>query len=122
MHKYRVADKSRRTDVNGTVFASLAEMEYAAQLDLDPDIAYVFRQVPVQLGPDHRTVVDFLVATNPIPAGDRKIEAHEVKGMVKPADRKTWKLWAKYAPIPLRVVMKSGKGFKTVEVIDGRTA
>jgi hypothetical protein len=124
MNKYRVAAKEDRTDGDGVTFHSKAEMLYAEQLRLDPEIVWVLRQVPVQLGQDHKTVVDFLVCSllgravycgAMVPLFD--IEAHEVKGMVKPADRKTWKLWTKYAKFPLRVVKQSGKGFETIEMV-----
>ena len=113
MNKYRVAAKPDRTDADGIVFHSKAERLYHEQLKLDPDIAWVLRQVPVQLGPDYKTVVDFLVSYYAY-----RVEAHEYKGYVKPADRKTWKLWKKYAKFPLRIVKQKGKRFETVKVIE----
>lgn len=106
-NKYGVAPKEQRI-YKGQLYASKAEMEYAQRLDLDPDVKWWLRQVPVQLGEDTVTRVDFLVHEFNGASQSWRTYAVDVKGMETRDFKRIKKLWAKYAPFPLRIV-KRGK-------------
>ena len=79
----------------GVRYASKAEANHARRLDADKAAGVVdwwVRQVPVMLGEDHRTVVDFLVCER------GRAVFHEVKGADTPAWRRTRRLWRKRGP------------------------
>lgn len=95
------------TEFNGMRFDSKAEAEYAALLELQVKgghLRWWLRQIPVWLGtPQNRYRVDFLVCD---PAGG--LVFIDVKGMVKPADRKMLELWSVYGPEKLIFVKRRG--------------
>ncbi|HET6415047.1 MAG TPA: DUF1064 domain-containing protein [Polyangiales bacterium] len=92
--------RARRT-YQGRVYDSLDERRHAEQLDLDPDVVWWLRQPRFDLGEDDRYAADFLVVER-----NGTIYAVDVKGVETAGFRRTRKLWAKYADIPLRVVRK----------------
>jgi len=123
--KGRYGGVAQRTEYGGRVYDSRAEAEYAAQLDMmkaASEIAWWLPQVPIPLGPDFKTRVDFLVAklTTVICFGGLAshwalvIEAHEVKGKETREFAKVRKLWTKYGEFPLHVIKKGN-----VEIIEG---
>ena len=107
-HKYNVSPPDQRT-YKGRVYHSKAEMIHATTLDLDNAVAWWGRQVPFDLGEDHRYIADFLVQYE----DGNQLEVHEVKGRETPAWRKTKQLWRKYGTLPLRVITRG----RTVEII-----
>lgn len=113
-HKYGVADKADRTH-NGVVYHSKAEMMYAIELELMPDVRRYRRQVEVQLGEDFRTIVDFVVEYT-----DGRTEYVEVKGHETAGFKQVLRLWPKYGPGVLRVVKRSRGRFKTEKVVGGK--
>jgi len=113
-HKYGVAARADRTH-NGVVYHSRAEMLYAIELERLPDVRSVVRQVPVQLGPDFKTVVDFMVEYT-----DGRTEYVEVKGHETPDFERVLRLWEKYRPGTLRVVRRGRRGFETYRVVEGK--
>ena len=113
-HKYNVAPKEQRT-FNGIVYHSKAESVYAEQLDLlkrAGDIIDWERQVTFQLGPDIKTVVDFVVTEW------RDKYVVEIKGMELPAFKRVKKLWPKYGPLDMHVMKRVGKRWQE-SVIQG---
>lgn len=100
--------KAVRTEYNGITYASKAEAAFAQQLDLDPEIEWWLPQIPIQLTPDDRYRVDFVVCAL------RLVYAVDVKGMATAAFNRNKRLWKRYGPFPLHVVRNG----KTVEVIE----
>ena len=107
------------TTYNGVRYDSKAEANHARKLDQDKaagQVRWWVRQVAVGLGPDHRTVVDFLVCRF-----DGVAQFHEVKGHETAPWRRTRRLWRKYGPShgpqPL-LVFRRGKLAETI-VPDG---
>lgn len=113
-NKYGVAPREDRTH-NGVEYHSRAEMLYAIELELLPDVRSVVRQVPVQLGEDFRTIVDFEVEYT-----DGRTEYVEVKGHETAGFKQVLRLWPKYGPGVLRVVKRSRGRFKTEKVVGGK--
>lgn len=113
-NKYGVADKADRTH-NGVVYHSKAEMLYARELELLPYVRSVVRQVPVQLGEDFKTIVDFEVEYT-----DGRAEYVEVKGHETAGFKQVLRLWPKYGPGVLRVVRRGRRGFETYRVVEGK--
>ncbi len=94
-----------RTEYNGIVYDSKSEAKHAEGLDaqiLVGEVAWWLRQVPIQLGPDFKNRVDFLVAMKGVCPGPYfSIHAEEVKGVRTRDFSKVIELWPKYAPINL---------------------
>ncbi|MCZ6654838.1 MAG: DUF1064 domain-containing protein [Planctomycetota bacterium] len=114
-HKYRVSPKEQRT-YNGDVYHSKAEAIYAAQLDLllrSGDIRGWERQVKFQLGPDNKTIVDFLVTEW------HDVYVVEIKGMETPEFKRVKKLWVKYAEIDMQIMKRFGNRWQ-VSVLHGK--
>ncbi len=115
-NKYRVSAKEDRT-WNGVVYASKAEMLYAIVLADSVRLGIydeVVRQPIVCLGPiDYRP--DFAIRL----CGSRFWRWIDVKGAQTPEFRLKVKLWRDCGPGELHIVKRSGKGFKTVEVVMG---
>ena len=115
-HKYNVAPKERRT-YKGVLYASMAEMERAAELDFlvtTGDVLYWVGQPKFRLGVAENTYrPDFHVIGGD--AHDRATWAEDVKGVETPAFRKNKRLWKSYGPCPLRII----RGGKVVETIEG---
>ena len=109
-----------RTEYNGRTYASKAEANWAARLDLAGDRWWWLPQVAFELG-DERYVVDFLVFGRWREGGRNfwDVVAHDVKGFETPKFEKIRKLWAKYGPCPLVVVKRQGKNW-TTEIIEGK--
>lgn len=109
--------KSKAEDrlYGGRTYHSKTEMRRAKELDLlltNGNIAYWTPQVRFQLGPDHHTVVDFLVY-----AADGISWVEEVKGYETPEFRRTRRLWKKYAPIPMRILVPRRQSGWKVEIL-----
>ena len=109
-NKYRVAPKALRTDANGKVYASKAEMLYAAQLRL---MGVPFTEQPrIKLGDTGIVYVpDFYVHAGGVP------EYVDVKGVQTAAFRIKKKLWKLYGPDTLRIVKRDHGRFVTVEIV-----
>lgn len=109
-NKYRVAPKALRTDANGKVYASKAEMLYAAQLRA---IGASFIEQPrVMLGDSGIVYVsDFYIK------GEDGPEYVDVKGVQTPVFKLKKKLWKVYGPAPLRIVRRDHGRFVTVEIV-----
>jgi len=106
-NKFNVAPKQQRT-IGTRTYASKAEMKYAAQLKIDPNVRICIEQPRVYLGEDTVYKPDFFVLTT---MGFAYFI--DVKG-VETADFKRNKLlWQKYGPLPLQIV----KGGKVVEIV-----
>lgn len=105
-NKYRVAPKSRRTDATGKVYASRAEMLYAAELRV---LNVAFTEQPrIALGDtDIVYVPDFYTGQEYI----------DVKGVQTPEFKLKKKLWRLYGPAPLRIVKRRGTRFVTTEIV-----
>jgi hypothetical protein len=73
------------------------------------------RQVPIALGDDFGTVVDFLVHET-----DDIRYAEEVKGYETREFKRVRKLWAKYGPCPLKILKRVG-GTWCAEILEGGT-
>lgn len=111
-NKYQVAPRSART-ADGIVYHSKAEMHMAVRLGIEKnagEIRNFRRQVKVQLGPDFKTIVDFMVNE-----GFKDQYAVEVKGVETPTFKTVKRLWQKYAPCPMHIVKRG----KTAKVIEG---
>ena len=112
-NKYR----AKRTEYSGVMYDSKAEAQEAQNLDIGKSrgfITWVLRQVPIPLGPDFSTRIDFLVAYKRA-NGHVFVIGREVKGVETREFKKVRKLWPKYAPFDLHVI-KRGK----VEIIEGK--
>ena len=103
-------------------YDSKAEMRRAVELDLlvrNGNLDYWIKQVLFTLGPDHSTRVDFLCFDwNDDGALDVWVE--EVKGYETPEFRKTRKLWKKYAPVPMHILVPRGTSGWKVEILHGK--
>lgn len=100
-----------RTEYNGRSYDSKAEAAYAARLDMLAacgEIDWWLRRAPIDLGPDARYTVDFLVCER------CAVHAVDVKGHETAAFRNNVKLWRKYGPFPLHVVHK-----ERTDIIEG---
>jgi len=131
--------KNKKTEYNGVIYDSDQEAQRAMVLDglkADGEVAWWLRQVWIQLGPDHRTRLDFQVAKPAYIKAEWKnahdadgeslietasdlgavcVHGEDVKGAETPAFKKTRKLWKKYGPFPLYVVKTKG-----TEIIEGK--
>ncbi len=106
---------AKRTEYQGVTYDSKAEAKMARDLDYlkrSGEIEKVERQVPVQLGPDFKTRIDFKVYEPGKPP-----YGVEVKGYRK---QKRWpetrRLWKKYGPFPLQVFTKG----RLIETLEGK--
>lgn len=111
-NKYQVAPRSART-ADGIVYHSKAEMLMAQRLTVEKECGAIHcfaRQVKVQLGPDFKTIVDFMVNE-----GFKDQYAVEVKGVETPTFKTVKRLWQKYVPCPMHIVKRG----KTAKVIEG---
>lgn len=119
--RIKVAPREQRT-YNGELFASKAEMEYYRDVLIPMQSAGMIhlleRQVNFALGcPENVYRVDFMYfVKRPDPIGSEKIVV-DVKGMTTQSFARHRKLWSIYGTCPLHIVKRSGKKFKTVEVI-----
>ena len=116
---YRPVNRSPAEDrtFDGVVYDSKAECKRAGELAALVQAGVhrkVERQVKFQLGPDFATKVDFVVTTT---IGLRWVE--EVKGFEKPRFRDVRRLWKKYGPMPMLVMVPKGTGWKT-ERVEGK--
>lgn len=113
-NKYNVAPKADRT-WEGRTYASKAEMEFHITQSHDPAVKYIELQVRVQLGEDFKCIMDYLITLH----NDERYYV-DVKGVETPRFKDVKRLWKKYGPAPLHVVKKSGRRFKTTEIIQGQ--
>jgi len=100
-----------RTQYNGRWYASKMQARYAARLDMLEacgDIDWWGREIPLDLGPDTRYTVDFLVLEK------GSLHAVDTKGRETETFRRNVRLWRKYGPFPLHVVHKD-----RTEIIEG---
>lgn len=111
-NKYKVSPPDQRT-WRGRCYASKAEMEYAVLLASTR--TWTREQPVVLLGPSQiRYVPDFAVY------GDTEDPIYiDIKGMETPEFKLKKKLWAAHGPGNLHIVKKSGKKFKTTEIVQG---
>lgn len=121
------ADKSKRT-YDGVVYDSVIESRRAHELDLlvrGLQLSHWLRQVPIRLGKDTVTRIDFLVftaqhysatiATNePMYVSGYDVWAEEVKHECFNTRefRRIRKLWAKYGPFRLKILWWTGSTWK----------
>jgi len=116
--KYR----NRRTEYDGRMYASIAEANRAAELDLlvqSGEVAFWLPQVKFRFG-DIDYVVDFVVAepyskASLIHINCVVIHAEDIKGVETPRFKMCKKLWSKYGPMPLHVMHKG-----VTEVVRGK--
>jgi len=116
---------------NDRWYASKAEMERAAELDVLVEIGAIAFWIPqpIFLLPDgiNKYAADFLVVTSDVlitPTGEHTVGvfasgcwAEEVKGRETTAFRKNVKLWQKHGKIPLHVLKrKRGGGWDTTVI------
>ena len=110
---------AKKTEYNGRVYPSKTQARRAMELDLlqrAGEVAWWIPEVTIDLGPDHRYRVDFLVAEwRPPHTTDPAVTAHaeDVKCIRTREQARHERLWRKYGPMPLHVLMR-GK----VEVIE----
>lgn len=106
--------KAVATIYNGVRYASKAEANHAAALDLEQTAGVVrlwIGQPKFRLGcPENVYVADMLVVYV-----DGRVEVHDVKGVRTSKFRRDAKLWSSYGPCPLRII-----GLHA-EVIPGRS-
>lgn len=115
-----VSPKEERT-YNGRVYASKAEMEYAANLDVAQrggNVLWYLNQVSFELGNHlHKYRADFVVCERMKEDFDvrtmLKVYAVDVKGMETEKFRQHRKAWEVFGRMPLHIV----KG-KTVEIVN----
>jgi hypothetical protein len=108
---------NKRTEYNGRAYDSKAEAERAMALDVacqSGDLLYWQPQVTFPLGPDDSLRVDFLVWYR-----DGSVRAEDVKGFETREFKRKRRLWTKYAPCPLCIVKRAGRGW-TVETVYGQ--
>jgi len=105
-----------QTEYRGVIYASKAEANRAAELDLlvrAGSVLWWLRQVPIDIGEpgvDKPYRVDFLVCDR-----DEQIHAEDVKGIETASFRRHVKQWGIRGPFPLYVIYH-GK----TEVVQGR--
>lgn len=115
-NKYRVASPADRTWFYRT-YASKAEMLRALELDIlrQQGVVRLVREQPVfKLGEDFTYRPDFVVG-EASPGNDW---AEDVKGHETKQFKTVRRLWAKYGPMPLRILKRKGSTW-TVETIVG---
>jgi len=96
------------------VYDSKLEMRRAAELEVLRRAGHIrawYRQVPVQLGRDTSTRIDFLVI------GLEYNWFEEPKGFDTPAFRSIKGLWLKYGPTKLHIFYPKGKSNWRIEVL-----
>lgn len=95
-------------------YDSKLEMRRAVELEILRRAGHIrnwYRQVPVQLGRDTRTRIDFLVT------GLEYDWFEEPKGFDTPAFRIIKGLWLKYGPTQLHIFYPKGKSNWRIEVL-----
>ncbi len=115
--RIKVSPKEERT-YNGELFASKAEMEYYRDvlcfLLAGTHISELERQPKFTLGcPENVYRADFKY----FDVGSQEWRVADVKGMTTAAFARHRRLWSIYGPCPLHIVKRSGKRFKTVEIV-----
>ncbi len=113
-HKPIKRSNAERRTFNGIVYDSILEMQRAAELETlrkAGEIVAWFRQVPVSLGLDTVTRVDFLIV------GTNRVWCEEVKGFDTREFRRIMRLWKEYGPLPLLVLRRGTSGW-CIETID----
>lgn len=110
---------------NGRTYASKAEAEWAQQLELDPDIAFIQHQPRAEMSEgagdvDYRP--DFLVVANGFTSIDEVPGVlhcwyDEVKGVDTSAWRVKLQVYRKHGKIPLRIARKKGRKWTTEWVV-----
>lgn len=107
---------AERTEYNGVTYASKAEAERAAVLDLllaQGEIREWTRQPRFELGiKENVYVADFRVVGK-----DGSVWIEDVKGHKTPKFKRDIKLWRAYGPHPLHIISTSG-----TEIIPGKAA
>jgi len=86
-------------------YASQAEAKRADELQWllrGGVLESVREQVPVQLGPGFRTIVDFVIVENGVTF------AEEVKGVETQRFRDTRRMWAEYGPYRMKILTRKG--------------
>jgi hypothetical protein len=115
--KYKVSPANERR-FNGRTYGSKAEMGYAKILYNQryfEEIVDFVEQPRVWLGvPENVYVPDFLVVAHGRPF------YVDVKGVETQKFKRDKKLWSSYGWLDLHIVKKSGKNYKTTEVIHGQ--
>ena len=113
--KIRVVDKARRTrqGLYGEVyvFDSGMEADRFDEIKLQVrvrEVAHYVVHPKFQLGEDHTYTADFLVVLT-----DGKCRVEEIKGGAWAANRRGWRmtmrLWEKYGPWPLLLLIREGR-------------
>lgn len=115
--RIKVSPREERT-YNGELFASKAEMHYYRDvltvLQRNGFINNLHRQPKFALGcPENVYRADF--GFYDITFGKNVVV--DVKGMTTAAFARHRRLWSIYGPCPLHIVKRSGKKFKTVEIV-----
>lgn len=113
-NKYRVAPAEQRR-YKGRTYASKAERDYAALLDLELASGNYREWVPqpiVTLVEGYDVRPDFLIIDDE--GGAFYVD---VKGMETTAFKKTKRMWSTHGRLPLRVVKRKGARFVVTEII-----
>lgn len=115
--RIKVSPKEERT-YNGELFASKAEMHYYRDVLLMEQragaIEGLTRQPKFELGcPENVYRADFRLFR----VWTQDWIVIDVKGMTTAAFARHRKLWSIYGPCTLHIVKRSGKKFKTVEIV-----
>lgn len=117
-HKYNVAPRAERTYKN-VCYASKAEATRARELNMlmmmiPSQLEEYARQVPVKLGEDFTTIVDFVLYYF-----NGTVRYEEIKGFETKRFKQVRRLWKKHGPGPLHIMKWYGSGWKT-EVLQGK--
>ena len=109
-----------RRRFRGRVYHSLTERVRAVELQAlleSGNIVAWFPQVPVDLGLDFSTRVDFLVV------GGDHVWIEEVKGFDTAEFRRIVRLWKKYGPLPMVVLWaeRAGAAWRVEKIDAGRS-
>ena len=119
MRTYHKPIAAKPTEYRGVTYASKAEANRAAELDVlirAGQVAWWLRQVPIDIGEprvDKPYRVDFLVCE----IGKRgydEVHAEDVTGFMTPSKRRHIRQWRKRGPFSLHLLTSAG-----TEVIEG---
>jgi hypothetical protein len=108
--RYHRPRNAKRTEYNGRIYPSKMQARRAYFLDMlvmAGEVAWWIPEVTIQLGPDHRYRVDFLVAVR-LPDTGIEVHAEDTKAIETREFARSKRLWAKYGPFDLHVITKTG--------------
>ena len=117
-NKYNVSKPSERS-YKGRIYDSKAEMLYAQRLDLlikAGEVLDFVDQPKVHISGDLWYRPDFFVVES------EQAYYVDVKGVVTDGFRKIVQAWPARHGFPLRIIKRKGKGFETVQIIDGASS